>query len=188
MPAGPTDPRDTIPVNELRAQAGSALIQADDAIKIAEQEIGFAQASYGDASVEVFQQDLQAAKDHMQQSFQLQHQLDDHIPDTEADQLAWLKEILDRSAQVMSSLQAHEEDFATLRDLENNAPEALERVTSVFAPLPEQIQTASATIEGLSASYDGPAFEEGVENLDQAKRLWLSVRKNRIRPERSTTS
>src|SRR5699024_4343557 len=27
-PAGPTDPRDTIPVNELRAQAGSALIQA----------------------------------------------------------------------------------------------------------------------------------------------------------------
>ena len=171
VPAGPTDPRDAMPVDELRTQAGSALIQADDAIKIAEQEIGFAQASYGDASVEVFQKDLQAAKDHMQQSFQLQHQLDDHIPDTEEDQRAWLKEILDRSAQVMSSLQAHEQDFAKLRDLEQNAPEALQRVKAVFAPLPAQIQTAQATIDDLSAHYDGPTFEEGVENLEQAKRL-----------------
>src|SRR5690625_1018816 len=145
-------------VAELRTQAGSALIQADDAIKVAEQEIGFAQASYGDRSVAMFKQDLQAAKEHMQQSFQLQHQLDDHIPDTEADQRAWLKEILDRSAQVMTSLQAHEQDFAKLRDLEQNAPEALERVKTVFAPLAGKLQTATETIESLSGHYSGPAF------------------------------
>ena len=53
--AAPADPRDDLPVQELRTQAGSALIQADDAIKVAEQEISFAQASYGDKSVEMFQ-------------------------------------------------------------------------------------------------------------------------------------
>src|SRR5699024_11114176 len=106
--AAPADPRDDLPVQELRTQAGSALIQADDAIKVAEQEIGFAQASYGDKSVEMFQQDVAEAKAHMQQSFQLQYQLDDHIPDTEEEQRSWLKEILDRSAKVMASLQAHE--------------------------------------------------------------------------------
>ncbi len=168
---GPTDPRDTMPVSELRTQAGSALIQADDAIKIAEQEIGFAQASYGDASVEVFQQDLQTAKEHMQQSFQLQHQLDDHIPDTEEDQRAWIKEILDRSAQVMNTLQAHEEDFAKLRDLEKNAPEALARVRSVFASLPARLDEAAATIENLSTSYDSAAVVEGRENVEQARGL-----------------
>lgn len=150
QPTEPEDPRDALPVSELRTQAGSALIQADDAIKVAEQEIGFAQASYGDRSVEVFQQDLQEAKDHMQQSFQLQHQLDDHIPDTEEDQRAWLKEILDRSAQVMTALQEHEQDFANLRDLEKNAPEALERVKGVFAPLPGQLNQAISTLEELS--------------------------------------
>lgn len=167
----PTDPRDTMPISELRTQAGSALIQADDAIKVAEQEIGFAQASYGDRSVELFKQDVAEAKDHMQQSFQLQHQLDDHVPDTEEDQRAWLKEILDRTAQVMTALQEHEQDFAKLRDLEKNAPEALERVRAAFAPFPAQLDTALNTVEDLSASYDSVALEEAVGNLEQAKGL-----------------
>jgi len=172
-PATPAqvDPRDNTPVPELRTQAGSALIQADDAIKVAEQEIGFAQASYGDKSVELFQQDVQQAKAHMQQSFQLQYQLDDHIPDTEEEQRSWLKEILDRSAKVIASLQAHEQDFEKLRDLEKNAPEALQRVKAVYEPLVAQQQKAVETLEHLSADYDGHAVKDGVGNLEQAKGL-----------------
>ena len=170
-PTGPTDPRDAIPVAELRTQASAALVQADDAIKVAEQEIGFAQASYGDRSVEVFHKDLAEAKEHMQQSFQLQHQLDDHIPDSEEDQRAWLKEILDRTEQVMIALHEHEQDFANLRDLEKNAPEALARVQDVFAPLPGQLDTAISTVESLSSTYEAAAIEEGVENLEQARGL-----------------
>lgn len=167
----PADPRDKISVQELRKQAGSALIQADDAIKIAEQEIGFAQASYGDASVETFQQDVAEAKEHMQQSFELQYQLDDHIPDTEAEQRSWLKEILDRTSKVMTSLHEHEQDFEKLRDLERNAPEALQKVRSIFEPLVAQQQQAINTIENLTADYDPKALEDGVGNLEQAKGL-----------------
>ncbi|WP_022870303.1 TPM domain-containing protein [Yaniella halotolerans] len=165
------DPRDNTSVDELRTQAGSALIQADDAITTAEQEIGFAQASYGDASVQVFQQDLAEAKEHMRQSFQLQYQLDDHIPDTEADQRAWLKEILDRSAKVMSSLQAHEHDFEELRDLEKNAPEALQGVRAAFDPLVTQQRQAIATMDRLKADYGPKAIEDGIGNLEQAEGL-----------------
>lgn len=169
--AAPIDPRDNTPVHELRTQAGSALIQADDAITTAEQEIGFAQAAYGDKSVEVFQQDLAEAKEHMRQSFQLQYQLDDHIPDSEQDQRSWLKEILDRSAKVMSSLQAHEQDFEELRDLEKNAPEALQGVRAAFDPLVTQQRQAIATIDSLTAAYDPKAIEDGVGNLEQAEGL-----------------
>ncbi|GAA2027038.1 hypothetical protein GCM10009720_03430 [Yaniella flava] len=107
----------------------------------------------------------------MRQSFQLQYQLDDHIPDTEEEQRSWLKEILDRSAKVTSSLQAHEQDFEKLRDLENNAPEALQRVKSVFEPLVAQQHTAVATFENLNADYDDRAQEDAVGNLEQAKGL-----------------
>lgn len=169
--AAPTDPRDNTSIQDLRTQAGSALIQADDAINVAEQEIGFAQASYGDTSVETFQQDVKQAKEHMQQSFELQYQLDDHIPDTEAEQRSWLKEILDRTSKVVSTLQAHEQDFEKLRDLEKHAPEALERVKAVFEPLVEQQQQARTTLDDLAADYDGPALKDGVENLEQAQGL-----------------
>lgn len=169
--SGPPDQRDTIPVEDLRTRAGAVLIQADDAIRVAEQEIGFAQASYGDASVELFQRDLAAAKEHLQQSFQLQHQLDDHIPDTEAEQRAWLTEILDRSSKVMTTLQTHEADFAALRDLEKTAPEALQRLRGVFQPFPQRLANATATMDQLGASYNGPAFQEARENLLQAEGL-----------------
>ena len=178
-PQQPQDPRDAMSVEELRTQAGSALIQADEAIKVAEQEIGFAQASYGDSSVEVFQKDLVEAKQHMQASFKLQHQLDDHIPDTEEDQRSWLKEILDRSAEVMTSLQEHESDFAKLRDLERNAAPALERVKTVFAPLAQEHERAASTLSQLGAEYDERALAEGRDNLQQAQGL-LSFAQEKI--------
>ena len=165
------DARDNISIEDLRTQAGSALIHADDAITTAEQEIGFAQASYGDASVEVFQQDLADAKEHMRQSFQLQYRLDDHIPDTEAEQRAWLQEILDRSAKVMASLQEHEHDFEKLRDLEQNASEALQGVRAAFDPLVTQQRQAIATMHQLKSDYDSTAIEDGVGNLKQAEGL-----------------
>ncbi len=82
---------------ELRRKSGSLLIEADDAIKSSEQELGFAQAQYGDSAVGNFTKALQEAKGHMTESFKLQQQLDDHIPDTEEQQRSWLIEIIRRS-------------------------------------------------------------------------------------------
>ncbi|MDN6350691.1 MAG: hypothetical protein L0J69_03240, partial [Yaniella sp.] len=91
--------------------------------------------------------------------------------DSEEDQRSWLKEILDRSAKVMSSLQAHEQDFEELRDLEKNAPEALQGVSAAFDPLVTQQRQAIATIDSLTAAYDPKAIEDGVGNLEQAEGL-----------------
>jgi hypothetical protein len=77
------DPLASLSVEELRRKSGSLLIEADDAIKSSEQELGFAQAQYGDAAVGNFTKALAEAKAHMTESFKLQQQLDDHIPDTE---------------------------------------------------------------------------------------------------------
>ena len=91
------DPLASLSVEELRRKSGSLLIEADDAIKSSEQELMFAQAQYGDSAVGNFTKALQEAKGHMSESFKLQQQLDDHIPDTEEQQRSWLGEIIRRS-------------------------------------------------------------------------------------------
>ncbi|MEO5992023.1 MAG: TPM domain-containing protein, partial [Arthrobacter sp.] len=124
------DPLAGLTAAELRRKSGSLLIAADDAIKSSEQELGFAQAQYGDAAVGNFTRALQDAKGHMSESFKLQQQLDDHIPDTEEQQRTWLGEIIRRSESALSSLQEQKADFDSLRELEKNAPQALATVAS----------------------------------------------------------
>src|SRR5215207_3081409 len=48
----------TIPTRELAQQANAALIEVDNAVQTSEQELGFAQASFGDEAVTGFRQAL----------------------------------------------------------------------------------------------------------------------------------
>jgi hypothetical protein len=131
------DPLAGLTVEELRRRSGSLLIEADDAIKSSEQELGFAQAQYGDAAVGNFTKALQDAKGHMSESFKLQQQLDDHIPDTEEQQRAWLTEIIRRSEAALASLQEQKADFDSLRPRRpwrRSAPARLRRKPELPAP------------------------------------------------------
>ncbi|MFC0581351.1 TPM domain-containing protein [Micrococcoides hystricis] len=170
-PQQPADPYDTIPIPELRTHVGSRLVQADDAIKTAEQEIGFAEASYGAGSVEVFKNDVAAAKEHMRACFQLQSQLDDHIPDTEQEQRSWLKEIMQRTDEVIRSLQQHESDFAQLRNLEAQAPQALAQLEGITTQLRDQSQRAERTLADLDGRYSAQALANAHDSLRQGADL-----------------
>ncbi|VWX52601.1 LPXTG-motif cell wall anchor domain protein (fragment) [Micrococcus luteus] len=156
-------------MEQLRTQAGSKLVAADDAIRSSEQELGFAEASYGEKSVATFREDIDQAKEHMRASFQLQHQLDDEIPDTEAEQRAWLKEIIQRSEAVGASLAAHKKEFDSLRDLENQVPEALERVDARLPEARSRVQDAESAIAALQGQYAESALAEVADNAAQAR-------------------
>lgn len=163
------DPLDTMSLEDLRTQAGSKLVAADDAIRSSEQELGFAMASYGEDSVRTFRKDIDEAKGHMRASFQLQHQLDDHIPDTEEDQRSWLKEIIQRSDAVGAALASHQEEFDSLRDLENRVPEALERVDTRLPQARSRVQQAESSIQALHGQYAESALAEVADNAAQAR-------------------
>ena len=163
------DPLDELSVEQLRTQAGSKLVAADDAIRSSEQELGFAEASYGEKSVATFRQDIDQAKEHMRASFQLQHQLDDEIPDTEAEQRAWLKEIIQRSEAVGAALAAHKKEFDSLRDLENQVPEALERVDARLPEARSRVQESESAIAALHGQYAESALAEVADNAAQAR-------------------
>ena len=163
------DPLAGLSIPELRQKSGSLLIEADDAIKSSEQELGFAQAQYGDAAIGNFTKALQEAKGHMTESFKLQQQLDDHIPDTEEQQRSWLGEIIRRSEAALASLRDQKADFDSLRELEKNAPQALAAVTSGARDADAKIANAEQSLETLRAKYADSALAQVSDNIMQAK-------------------
>jgi hypothetical protein len=163
------DPLASLSVDELRKKSGSLLIEADNAINSSEQELGFAQAQYGDAAVGNFTKALQEAKAHMSESFKLQQQLDDHIPDTEEQQRSWLGEIIRRSEAALASLQEQKADFDSLRELEKNAPQALATVNAGAQEADAKIATAEQTLAALRAKYADSALVQVSDNIGQAK-------------------
>ncbi|GAA3295210.1 TPM domain-containing protein [Arthrobacter citreus] len=165
----PADPLDQLSVADLRKRAGGLLIAADDAIKSSEQELSFAMASYGDDAVKTFTDDLAAAKNHMSESFKMQQQLDDHIPDTEAQQRTWLKDIIRRCEAVNSSLQAHKEDFDKLRELEKNAPAALDAARGNAQAAASRLDAAERSLTELRQRYSDSALAQVADNVEQAR-------------------
>lgn len=163
------DPLASLSVDDLRKKSGSLLIEADNAINSSEQELGFAQAQYGDAAVGNFTKALQEAKGHMSESFKLQQQLDDHIPDTEEQQRSWLGEIIRRSEAALASLQEQKADFDSLRELEKNAPQALAAVNAGAQEADARIATAEQTLTTLRAKYADSALVQVSDNIGQAK-------------------
>jgi hypothetical protein len=163
------DPLASLSIEELRRKSGSLIIEADDAIKSSEQELGFAQAQYGDAAVGNFTKALAEAKAHMTESFKLQQQLDDHIPDTEEQQRSWYGEIIRRSEAALGSLQEQKADFDSLRELEKNAPQALAAVSAGAQEADAKIASAEESLTALRAKYADSALVQVADNITQAK-------------------
>lgn len=163
------DPLASLSIPDLRRKAGSLLIEADDTIKSSEQELGFAQAQYGDAAVGNFTKALLEAKNHMTESFKLQQQLDDHIPDTEEQQRSWLGEIIRRSDAALESLREQKADFDSLRELEKNAPQALATVAAGANEAEAKISSAEQSLNGLREKYADSALGHVSDNITQAK-------------------
>lgn len=158
------------PLTQLRQQAGALLIQVDDAIAHSEQEVDFARAQYGESQVASFVAAIDDAKKHMQRSFQLQKQLDDDIPDTEQDQRAWLDEIIARCQEAQQILDAQVQSFSELRQLEKNAPAAINHAQQAIESVEEKFPEAEETLLQLQREYAPSASEKVSDNLVEARR------------------
>lgn len=169
---GSPTPRPTAEqIAQLRAQAGPLLIAADDAIRTSEQELGFAEAAYGEAAVKTFQEDLTAAKAHLAASFRRQQALDDEVPDSPEEQFAWSTEIIDRCHQVSESLNKHRSEFDGLRKLESQTPAITASLLQGLAGQRQRLEQARTELSGLSNDYADSAVRQVQDNTNQASSL-----------------
>lgn len=165
----PNDPYAALSDEELAQQAGSALVQADDAITSSRQELGFAVAQYGDDSTTEFAQVVDAAHDKIAEAFSLKQQIDDDIPDTAEQQRAWHIQIIQLCGEADDLLDDNIEAFDELRKLEAEAPQALERIKARRLTAEQSLASAPTALAALTGTYDAAALAPVADNPAQAQ-------------------
>ena len=136
------------PLEELRRQANSELVETDDAVKTSTQELGFAVAEFGEEQAAPFSQALAAAQEKLDEAFRLRKDLETAAGD--AAQRELLTAILERTAAANAALDAEAERFDKLRDLERNAPEILSRLEKHLGELEARRPQAERALAELA--------------------------------------
>lgn len=164
-------PADGPTLAELDRDAGSLLVALDDALRDAEQELGFAEAQFGAAAVADFRATLADARARVGEAFAIRQRLDDGDPESPDEARAQTARVIELCREAHAALQAQADDFARLRDLERNAATVLESVAAAHAALPERVAAAAAAVEGLSARFGTAAVEPVADSPAHAREL-----------------
>ena len=166
----------SLTLDELDARASHLLVETDDAVKTSVQELGFAQAQFGDAAAAPFAAAITDAKEQLAASFRLRQQLDDAVPEDDATRRRMLEEIVSRCESANEALDAQAEAFDRLRALERNLPEVLAEVDKRAAELDGRVARLSGTLGELRARYAETALASVAGNDAEAGERLVFVR------------
>lgn len=161
----------TLPTAELNRRASSALVAIDDELKTAEQELGFAQAQFGDEATKEFAATLEQSKARVTRAFTLRQQLDDATAEAEPQARLMMAEIVTICTEVDAALAQSSKPFDDLRDLQAKAPELLAATGRDIPTIRARIEPARATLTGLALTYPASALASVSTNPDQADQL-----------------
>lgn len=162
---------------DLDTRAGSLLVQLDDAVKTSEQELGFAVAQFGEAPTAAFREALEQAKAQVKEAFEIRHRLDSGgsapraQPETAEERRTLTLRIIELCEAADDTLDAQDEAFDALRDLEKNAPALIESVGAEQAALAARLDAAESTVADLRSRFGTPAVDAIDENPGQGRKL-----------------
>jgi hypothetical protein len=160
---------------ELAREANALLLASDEAVRDAEQELGFAEAQFREADVGAFRDALEEARAELHAAFELRQRLDDDVPDTHEQRVAMLTEILDRTRRLDEVLVAAHTRLDELRDLERTAPEVLAVLPSRAAEVEQRLVGAEPLLERLQV-IAGDSAEAVEGNLVEAGKRIAAAR------------
>lgn len=153
----------------LRRRAGTLLVKLDDAVRDADDEIGFALAQFGADRAKPYAEALSAARAKVAEAFRLKQALDDATPDSDRQQREWTLQIIALCEQAESALAGQNEAFTRLRSLEVNAAGTLDDVRRRIDATSSRLAGARASLSALADRYSDSTFAGVVGNPDQAE-------------------
>ena len=166
----------TMTTEQLRTQAGSALVQADDTVRAAAEELSYAQAQFGLSATDTFTAALDGARKHLSRCFELRKILDDDIPETEPQQRQMYTEILQHCSEAVGEIRAQEEAFNKRRGIEANLPTSIAESTQRADETEQAIVMAETILVTLSAAYPASSLTSVSQAPEQARRLLAAGR------------
>ena len=158
-------------LEDLRTQAGAALVTADDSVRAADEELSYAQAQFGLSATDAFTQTLTAAREDLAASFELKKRLDDDVPETPEQQRQMYGEILERCQRAVAAIQAQEKAFNDRRGIEANLPTSIAETRQRADETEQAIRAAQTLLVTLHATYPDSALSSVSGAPQQAGRL-----------------
>lgn len=156
---------------ELQREAGSALVRADERIRLADDELGFAVAEFGDASVADFAAAVQRAKQRLAEAFHLNQQISDAVPESDEQRQAWAERIIALCGSAESGLREQSQALAERRAAARRTPAELERVRGEIARVRAGVPEGKGTLARLADRYADSALAPIATNVEQADSL-----------------
>jgi uncharacterized membrane protein YgcG len=160
---------------QLARDANAVLLQADDAVREADQELGFAEAQFDEADVAPLRDAITRARSELKAAFAVRQQLDDAIPDDPAAKERMLGEILERSRGIVALLQEQTQRIQGLREQEQAAPQTLAALPARIATLEERLPTVGQALEQVHA-YAATIWQPVEGNLAEAEKRLASAK------------
>jgi uncharacterized membrane protein YgcG len=159
----------------LNRNANRALLAADEALKDAHNDVDFAAAQWGDEEVGPYRAAVSGADAELKAAFGLRQRLDDSEPETPAQREQMLREILARTASITTALDAQEQRFDQLRDLEQSAPEQLAALSGPIESLRARRRTAGPLVDRMTGRYAPSALASIAGNLAETDKALESA-------------
>jgi len=136
---------------DLARQANKLLVDTDDSLRDAVQEIGFAQAEFDDSDVKPYSDAVAAAQDELKQAFVIRHQLDDATPEDQPTKAKMYSDIIAHCQSANAEVDEQAKRLSNLRDLEKTAPDALAALPKAVDALKARLPAIQAATRALSA-------------------------------------
>jgi hypothetical protein len=164
-------------IDDLHRRAGIALVRTDDAVREAEDEVGFAEAEFGREAARGYAADVASARSALGEAFRLRQSLEDEVADTEAQRRAWNERIISVCEDVERTLTARLRGFAERRGEERSAPDLLDQLQARIRRARERLTTTGLAIASAAGRYAAAAVEDArvlrraaQDTVDQATR------------------
>ncbi len=160
---------------DLDELANRILVETDDAIRDSDQELGFAQAQFGDDAAAPFVAAIAAARDDLKGAFTTRQLLDDSTPEDAPTQRQMRIALIVACRKAQDRLHAETHRFDELRSLEKEAPGILATLPAQADALEARLPAAQATLKGL-AEYADADWQTVAANVDNARTRIAAVR------------
>lgn len=155
----------------LSVRAGSALLRADDLLRGADDEFGFAIAQFGPDRARPYADAIGDARAKVAEAFRLQQALNDSIPDTDRQKREWTLQIIALSEQAQQTLGTQQASFTSLRGDEADAAATLAAVRADAVAAAHRVAAARDTLTELQRSYSPTAVKAVAGNAEAATEL-----------------
>ncbi|WP_375384762.1 hypothetical protein [uncultured Microbacterium sp.] len=156
---------------DLARRAESALVAADEKIRLTTDELDFAEAELGVGSTSELRTSLASVRHHMGEAFQLNQLNHDEIPDT-AEELRtrnarivqlceWAEDLIEAKTSVLA------DKIATAR----RAPEIIAGVRADAVRFRDRLPQARETVARVAERYSADALKQVAANPDETEQL-----------------